>query len=638
MKKYSWVLVLLMAFVFAGCMDTDKPTLPSTGGGGDGIDVTFGGSDTSVKIGGGNITYSEGGYTLTYTTEWGNCISRFMLDLGAKKLTDFKKATFTWTGISGTGDNSVLKQRNIYLLATKTENNLAPWKSDEALAGLVVNTLAFDEAEPPALSAPIEGVPTTNETNTIEVELPIVKGSALTGKLWFSIYIHSQGGSYKISNFKLVEKTEAEKAETEEDKPKPPPVYPIYELPNVLEMNDGTEVTTAVQWTARRAEISQIMQNESYGQWRSGETVTYSVSGTKLTVNVSQGGKNVSFDATVEKPSVAAPEGGYPVILAFVALDGADGNGSKGNPRQHALDKGYANISVPTTPVASDNNAHTGVFYTLYPYGDTAGSQTGVLLAWAWGASKILDALEAGAATELNINANNTIITGTSRYGKAAAVAGAFEERFKITVPASSGAGGASIYRYNSKGQTYALGGYFSYNGGGSWTVDEDNPQSFNSIKGDSGGGWFNNKFKSYTKFEDLPFDQHFLFALCAGTNRHLFMVNGFEWDKWTNPPGFFCNFEYTLPVFELLGVPHNIAVSMHRYRHGLEQEDMVKLINYANYVFYGTQSLTFDYAETTKPKPATWDEFMEQLHTTPFSESVSPENNATYEERKPQL
>jgi hypothetical protein len=217
-------------------------------------------------------------------------------------------------------------------------------------------------------------------------------------------------------------------------------------------------------------------------------------------------------------------------------------------------------------------------------------------------------------------------------------VAGAFEERFKITVPTSSGAGGCAIYRYSkANGQVYDLSGYFGYNGGGSWTVDGNNPQGLGSIQGDSGGGWFNAKFRTFSKPDDLPFDQHYLLALCAATDRHLFMINGFEWDKWTNPPGFFYAFELTKPVFDILGVPENIAVSMHRSRHGIEQEDMVKLIKYANYVFYGTKDLTFDYVEN-KPAPATWDEFMAELHITPFSASVSAANNATYEEKKPNV
>jgi len=412
------------------------------------------------------------------------------------------------------------------------------------------------------------------------------------------------------------------------------------------------DVTAPGEWVARRDEIRKIMQDYSYGQWRSGEEVTYTIDGNTLTVIVTLGEEKIEFTAEVELPATAPPAGGYPVIFAFGALDGADGfMGSKGNPRQYSLDKGYANISVPTSSIqstynpnpdpkkniAADNNSRTGLFYTLYPYSSTTpSSQTGVLMAWAWGASKILDALEAGAAAELNINAANTIITGTSRNGKAAAVAGAFEERFKFTVPVSSGAGGAAIYRYKSKGQVYDLSGYFSYNGGGKWEVDGDNPQSLSSVQWDSGGGWFVEKFRTFSNADALPFDQHFLLALCAAPDRYLFMVNGFEWDKWTNPPGFFYAFELTKPVFELLGAPKNIAVSMHRSRHGLEQEDMVKLIKYANYVFYGKQDLTFDYAETSKPKPATWDAFMEDLQTTPFSSWVSKSNNSTYRSGKP--
>jgi hypothetical protein len=449
--------------------------------------------------------------------------------------------------------------------------------------------------------------------------------------------------------------------------------YAPEDIPDVLKMNDRTTVTTAGQWPARREEIRTIMQDNSYGQWRSGETVTYeiktavyggdanktlsvSISDTVLRVYVSHGGKDVEFDAYVELPKGTPPAGGWPVIIALGGLDGEDKwMGSKGNPRQYALDKGYANISVPTygypidgvptTTVASDDDNHKGVFYTLYPYGTTAESQTGVLMAWAWGASKALDALEAGAAEDFCINANNAIITaGTSRYwritghGKAAAVAGAFEERFKITVPVSSGTGGAAMYRYYSEGQTYDLRDYFKYNGGGVWTVDGGYPQSFSSVKSVSGGGWFNAKFNTFSQPEDLPFDQHFLLALCADTDRHLFMVNGFEWDQWTNPPGFFYAFEKTKPVFDLLGVSQNIAVSMHCYRCGMEQEDMVKLIKYANNIFYGIQDLTFDYEEARKPKPATWEEFMGDLQTTLFSASVSSANNKTYESGKPRV
>ena len=392
------------------------------------------------------------------------------------------------------------------------------------------------------------------------------------------------------------------------------------QIPNVLE-----GVTSPEDWNSRREEIWKMMQDEYYGQWRSGETVNYTISGNTLTVKVSRGEKEVEFNATVQLPTTTPPADGFPVILAFGGLFGTL------NTREYSLGKGYANISVPTNTVASDDAARRGVFYDLYPYSQI---QTGVLMAWAWGASKVVDALQAGAAEELRIDASKTIITGTSRNGKAAAVAGAFEERFKITVPVSSGAGGCAIYRYASNGQTYDLSEYFSYNGGGSWTVDANNPQSLSNVQGDSSGGWFNGKFRTYT-LATLPFDQHFLLALCAAPDRYLFMVNGFEGDKWTNPPGFFYAFQLTYAVYKLLDIPQNIAVSMHRSQHGFEQEDMVKLIKYANYMFYGKRDLTFDYAEE-KPVPATWRAFMEELHKTPFSLSVSPANNAIYQTGKP--
>jgi len=187
----------------------------------------------------------------------------------------------------------------------------------------------------------------------------------------------------------------------DDSKNEPDVQYGPEDIPAVLKMNDGTDVTAAL-WPDRRAELSKIMQDNSYGQWRSGETVTYELSensfGKILTVKVSLDGKNVEFNASVELPTGTPPAGGWPVILAFSYLDADDWMGnSKGNPHQYAADKGYAIINLPTAGdfdwdtfqttdknvVASDDNAHKGAFYTLYPYSSTAESQTGVLMAWA---------------------------------------------------------------------------------------------------------------------------------------------------------------------------------------------------------------------------------------------------------------
>ena len=62
----------------------------------------------------------------------------------------------------------------------------------------------------------------------------------------------------------------------------------------------------------------------------------------------------------------------------------------------------------------------------------------GALRAWAWGASRALDYFE----TDKAVDAKQVGIEGLSRYGKAAIVAMAYDERFAIGFIGSSGAGG----------------------------------------------------------------------------------------------------------------------------------------------------------------------------------------------------
>ena len=65
--------------------------------------------------------------------------------------------------------------------------------------------------------------------------------------------------------------------------------------------------------------------------------------------------------------------------------------------------------------------------------------------AWAWGASRIVDYLE----TDPSIDKNKLIITGVSRTGKAALIAGAFDDRWAMVAPVASSGGGTPAYRYS---------------------------------------------------------------------------------------------------------------------------------------------------------------------------------------------
>ena len=69
----------------------------------------------------------------------------------------------------------------------------------------------------------------------------------------------------------------------------------------------------------------------------------------------------------------------------------------------------------------------------------------GALRAWAWGAARGLDYLE----TDPGVDAKHVGIEGVSRYGKAALVTQAFEQRFAMVLVGSSGEGGAKLNRRN---------------------------------------------------------------------------------------------------------------------------------------------------------------------------------------------
>jgi len=69
----------------------------------------------------------------------------------------------------------------------------------------------------------------------------------------------------------------------------------------------------------------------------------------------------------------------------------------------------------------------------------------GALRAWAWGAGRALDYLDTDSA----VDAKHVGIEGVSRYGKAALVTMAFDQRFAAVLVGSSGKGGATLLRRN---------------------------------------------------------------------------------------------------------------------------------------------------------------------------------------------
>jgi hypothetical protein len=158
----------------------------------------------------------------------------------------------------------------------------------------------------------------------------------------------------------------------------------------------------------------------------------------------------------------------------------------------------------------------------------------GALRAWAWGASRGLDYLE----TDPAVDAKRVGIEGVSRFGKAALVTMAFDQRFALVLAGSSGKGGSTLLRRNfgeaveslTGGEHYWMAGNFMRYGASESTFGSKTPG-------------------------DIPVDSNELLALCAP--RLTFISYGIPESgdaKWLDQQGSFMATVDASRVFTLLG------------------------------------------------------------------------------------
>lgn len=323
-------------------------------------------------------------------------------------------------------------------------------------------------------------------------------------------------------------------------------------------------------WEKRSERIKSLYQRYVYGRWRdsSDEELSYKLSGSSLLLTVKRlsSGKSVSLSATVTPPADGSYDwsGERPVVIGM----------HRGISEETLSREGIVVITMDnfSLDIAKDDFSRQGAFYELYPYGSSHREATGVLMAWAWGCSKLLDALFCGLDGELGASAKKAVVTGVSRWGKAALVCGAFDKRFFVTAPVYSGAGGAALFGARSTG----IGFDFSELGIDSpYVYGENEPLS--CLQSDGERGWFNDEFLSLRE-DDFPFDQQLLCSLTGGNGRCLYMVAACTGEDWVNAPSMWCCFELTARIFNRLGFENSIACSFHTAGHALIPEDAVRL------------------------------------------------------------
>ncbi len=172
-------------------------------------------------------------------------------------------------------------------------------------------------------------------------------------------------------------------------------------------------------------------------------------------------------------------------------------DGDPPNQEQLIAD-GWGFVTIDPTSVQADNGAGLtrGIIGLTNKGQPRKLDDWGALKAWAWGASRGLDYLK----TVKEVDANHVGIEGVSRYGKAALITMAYDERFYMVLVGSSGEGGAKLHRRNWGEAVETLTATGEYH----WMAG-------NFLK----YGTAESRFGAMTP-GDLPVDSHELIALCA--------------------------------------------------------------------------------------------------------------------------
>jgi hypothetical protein len=344
----------------------------------------------------------------------------------------------------------------------------------------------------------------------------------------------------------------------------------VKELPDPLVMFDGKRVTTKEQWTAeRKPELKALFQHYMYGYLPAAPKITAIVDQTdrdclggkatmkqvtigfgppecpKLHLLVMSpnhrgdrpapavflglnftGNHTVLADSRIAIPTVWMPGG--PGVKEHRATEEGRGTAAHSWEIEHVVDHGYAVATFYYGDIAPDKPGLTdGVFPFFRPAGQTAQGPTdwASVAAWAWGAQRAVDYL----VTDGDVDGRRIIVFGHSRLGKAALLAGAFDDRIAAVIAHQAGCGGsAPSRRHNPKSEPVT-------------SINTAFPH------------WFDAIFKKFNGQEDrLPFDQNCLVGLCAP--RPVLFGCG-TLDEWADPPGELEVLKAANPVYRLFGL-----------------------------------------------------------------------------------
>ena len=356
-------------------------------------------------------------------------------------------------------------------------------------------------------------------------------------------------------------------------------VTEVFAPEDPLVFADGTAVRNTDDWALRREEIKEIFQREMYGTIPApkpvfidridrGNTVINGVNAVREQYRMwfSEDRSGPKIDWLVVRPRSAS--GPVPVILTLnywgnhtfipdpevVVPDcwmekepefGISGNSANpdwrgklltGELRYHYpiddfLRRGYAFVTAcyaevcpdPETVAKQREIAFTRVFDLWAPRNPSDPDNPMSLGVWGWSLMRAVDMI----GTLPALAADKIMVTGCSRLGKAALIAGAFDERIALVVPVQTGSGGVPMTKH--------------------MTPDKESIASETSTY----THWFSPRYAAWAGHEaEMPFDQHLLVSLVAPRPM---LVLGFN-NLWFDAYGEFLSLQAASPVWTFLG------------------------------------------------------------------------------------
>jgi lysophospholipase L1-like esterase len=387
------------------------------------------------------------------------------------------------------------------------------------------------------------------------------------------------------------------------------------ELPDVLTMNDGIKVTSLEQWSQRREEMKRILEYYAVGL---APPPPGNVKGAEVKSQMLLNGRvkyrlvhltfgpaeSLSLDIGIFTPTeggpfpaLISPGGTPPGATPLSRLPQGPGQGkgvdallavgpdpqpakptedvrpqrrASGEPadpeaiaaRNPALAHGFAYVTFNNNDCGEDTTLRnadgswafrTTRFYPAYP-----GYDWGLLRGWAWGVSRIVDYLQ----TDPSIDKSKLIVSGVSRTGKSALIAGAFDDRLAMVAPVASSGGGTPAFRFSGAEH------------GGKEGLSEMMRKYPN---------WFSPHLHEFWGHaEKLPFDEHWLIALVAP--RPFIALEGNR-DQNVNFNGVKQSWLAAKPAYALFGpgVIDRLGASWADRPHGMVQGDWDALLSFAD-------------------------------------------------------